>query len=94
MERVLNSKLLAYLEDNELLSDHQYGFRRGRSTGDLLVYVTHCWGEAIEKHFGALAVTLDILKGFDRVWHASLLGNSRIWCSCWPMQLAFRLLEW
>ncbi|KAJ2947549.1 hypothetical protein O0L34_g17337 [Tuta absoluta] len=75
MERVLNSKLLTYLEDNDLLSDRQYGFRRGRSTGDLLVYVTHCWGEAIEKNGEALAVSLDISKAFDRVWHASLLSK-------------------
>lgn len=75
MERVLNSKLLTYLEDNDLLSDRQYGFRRGRSTGDLLVYVTHCWGEAIEKHGEALAVSLDISKAFDRVWHANLLNK-------------------
>lgn len=73
MEKVLNSKLLTYLEQNDLLGDSQYGFRRGRSTGDLLVYVTHCWGEAIEKHGEALAVSLDISKAFDRVWHASLL---------------------
>ena len=75
MERVLNSKLLTYLEDNDLLSDRQYGFRRGRSTGDLLVYVTHCWGEVIENHGKALAVSLDISKAFDRVWHASLLSK-------------------
>lgn len=37
MERVLNSKLRTYLEDNDLHSDRQYGFRRGRSTGDLLM---------------------------------------------------------
>lgn len=45
MERVLNSRLMAYLEGNDLLSDRQYGFRRNRSTGDLLVYVTHLWGD-------------------------------------------------
>ncbi|KAJ2951379.1 hypothetical protein O0L34_g13520 [Tuta absoluta] len=45
-----------------------------RSTGDLLVYVTYCWGEAIEKNGEALAVSLDISKAFDRVWHASLLS--------------------
>lgn len=75
MERVLNSKLLAYLENNDLLSDRQYGFRRNRSTGDLLVYATHIWSEAIEKHGEALAVSLDVSKAFDRVWHTSLIGK-------------------
>ncbi|CAH2097689.1 unnamed protein product [Euphydryas editha] len=45
MERVVNNRLLAYLEDNDLLSDRQYGFRQRRSTGDLLVYATHLWGK-------------------------------------------------
>ncbi|XP_047997328.1 uncharacterized protein LOC125234949 [Leguminivora glycinivorella] len=75
MERVLNGKLLTYLETNDLLSDRQYGFRRGRSTGDLLAYVTHRCGEAIERNGEALAVSLDISKAFDRVWHASLLSK-------------------
>ena len=38
---------------------------------DLFVYVTHCWGEATEKHDEAFAIS----KAFDRVWRASLLGN-------------------
>ncbi|KAJ8707855.1 hypothetical protein PYW07_011532 [Mythimna separata] len=48
MERVLNSRLMAYLEGSDVLSDRQYGFRRNRSTGDLLA--THLWGEALEKN--------------------------------------------
>ncbi|CAG4933852.1 unnamed protein product [Colias eurytheme] len=73
MERVLNYRLLAYLEINGFLNDRQYGFRRNRSTGDLLVHATHIWGEAIENHGEALAVSLDISKAFDKVWHAGLL---------------------
>lgn len=75
MERVLNKKLLGYLEVNDLLSDRQYGFRQNRSTGDLLVYATHIWSEALEKYGEALAVSLDISKAFDRVWHDSLIGK-------------------
>ncbi|XP_046976468.1 uncharacterized protein LOC124542576 [Vanessa cardui] len=75
LERVLNNKLQAYLEDNDLLSDQQYGFRRNRSTGDLLVYATHIWGEAMDKYGEALAVSLDVSKAFDRVWHAGLLSK-------------------
>jgi hypothetical protein len=75
MERVLNNKLLAYLEGNDLLSDRQFGFRRNRSTGDLLIYATHLWGESVERHGEAIAVSLDISKAFDRVWHDSLIGK-------------------
>ncbi|CAG4952044.1 unnamed protein product [Colias eurytheme] len=75
MERLLNNRLLAYLETHDILSDRQYGFRKNRSTGDLLVHATHLWGQAIENYGEALAVSLDISKAFDRVWHASLLNR-------------------
>ncbi|CAF4937092.1 unnamed protein product [Pieris macdunnoughi] len=48
METIINCQLLWYLEGHQLISDSQYGFRRGRSAGDLLVYLTHRWAEAIE----------------------------------------------
>ncbi|CAH2217778.1 jg19661 [Pararge aegeria aegeria] len=63
MERVFNHRLLAYLEKNDLLSDQQYGFRRNRSTGDLLVYATHIWGEAIDKHDGSSSDQMAINAG-------------------------------
>ena len=75
MERVINTKLLRYLEDHDLLSDRQYGFRHGRSTGDLLVYLTHRWSVAVESQGEALAVSLDVAKAFDRVWHGGLLSK-------------------
>ena len=75
MERVLNRRLLQYLEDRQLISDRQYGFRHGRSAGDLLVYLTHRWAEALEGKGEAIAVGLDIAKAFDRVWHRALLSK-------------------
>ena len=41
MESIVNSQLLVYLEDHRLINDRQYGFRHGRYTGDLLVYLNH-----------------------------------------------------
>src|ERR1044072_9439083 len=42
-ETLLNSHLLDHLESHSLLSDPQYGFRRSRSTGDILSYLTDLW---------------------------------------------------
>jgi hypothetical protein len=75
MESIINCQLLRYLEDHQLLSDRQYGFRKGRSAGDLLVYLTHRWAQAIESKGEALAVSLDVAKAFDRVWHKALLSK-------------------
>ena len=50
-------------------------FIRGRSAGDLLVYLTDRWAWAIETKGEAMAVSLDIAKAFDRVWHKALLSK-------------------
>ncbi|RVE54942.1 hypothetical protein evm_000309 [Chilo suppressalis] len=75
LEKVLNNHLTRYLEDHSLIKDRQYGFRPKRSTGDLLAYLTHIWGEAVDKRGESLAISLDIAKAFDRVWHKSLLSK-------------------
>ena len=66
-ETLLNSHLIKHLESNKLLSHHQMGFRKARSTGDLLSYL---------RNFGkSFVVALDISKAFDIVWHKALLAK-------------------
>src|SRR6201990_1423295 len=74
-ETLLNSHFLDHLESHSLLSDHQYGFRRSRSTGDILSYLTDLWSSALRDHGETCVVALDISKAFDHVWHASLLSK-------------------
>ena len=74
-ESILNSHFLNHLEKNLLLSDHQYGFRKARSTGDLLSYLTHLWSSSLRDFGESFVVTLDISKAFDRVWHKALLAK-------------------
>ena len=75
MESIINKCLLSFLESSNLLSDHQYCFRCGRSTGDLLTYVTNLWSSALYSFGESRILTLDISKAFDRVWHKGLIAN-------------------
>ena len=75
MESIINKRLLSFLESSNLLSDHQYGFRRGRSTGDLLAYVTNLWSSALDSFGESRIIALDISKAFDRVWHKGLIAK-------------------
>ena len=72
-ERVINNKIIGYLESSRLLSDKQYGFRHQRSTADLLTVVTERIYRALDRCGEAKSVALDISKAFDRVWHEGLL---------------------
>ena len=58
-----------------MLSDHQHGFRKARSTGDLLSYLTHIWSSSLRDFGESFVVALDISKAFDRVWHKALLAK-------------------
>ena len=73
MEIVVNNCLRQYLEDNKLLFSSQYGFRLGRSSADALICLTQQWEDALDRRSDVLAVTLDIRKAFDRVWHRGLI---------------------
>ena len=73
--KLLNSHFIKHLESNNLLSDHQYGFRKARSTGDLLSYLTHVWSSSLKNFGESFVVALDISKAFDRVWHKALLAK-------------------
>ena len=74
-ESILNSHFLKHLESHSLLSDHQYGFRTARSTGDLLSYLTHIWSSSLRDFRESFVVALDISRAFDRVWRKVLLSK-------------------
>ena len=75
METLVTKQLLAFLETNNLLSDHQYGFRQARSTDDFLAYAVHTWSSVLESYGESRVISLDISKAFDRVWHKGLLAK-------------------
>ena len=75
METTFTKQLLAFLETNNRFSDHQYGFRQARSTGDLLAYAVHAWSSALESYGESRVISLDISKAFDRVWHKGFLAK-------------------
>ncbi|XP_047140024.2 probable RNA-directed DNA polymerase from transposon BS [Hydra vulgaris] len=71
-ESLINKHLISHLESNNLLSDHQYGFRSSRSTADVLTVITDRFYRALDRGGEVKAIALDISKAFDKVWHAGL----------------------
>ena len=69
------SKLvLTPTSSNNLLSDHQYGFCKSRST-DLLSCLIHALSSSLRNFGESFVVALDTSKAFDRVWHKALLAK-------------------
>ena len=73
IEKHVNNCLTTYLKVNNILSEHQFGFKRSHSTSDaLLAVVKECAFAMNDKKKCAL-VSIDLKKAFDVVNHNILL---------------------
>lgn len=67
IEKLLNNRLISYLNKHDILSNSQYGFRRGRSTQDAVKALTNEIITNVDKGNKCLTVFLDLKKAFDTV---------------------------
>ena len=73
LERIINKRLISYLESNSLLAPTQSGYRQNHSTEDQLAYFTQEVEDAFQEKKKVLAVYFDLSKAFDTVWKDGLL---------------------
>ena len=76
-EKLIAETLWRHLNQHSLVSPHQFGFRPGRSTSDLLLLLSQEWQDTLDEGLDTLVVALDIAGAFDRVWHSGLLAKLR-----------------
>lgn len=67
LERILNKRLTKYLEENQLLSPSQYGFRSGKSTSDAVHDLTNHVVINLDAGQKVLGIFLDLAKAFDTI---------------------------
>ena len=80
-ERIVASRLSAFLEKVDYFDENQAGFRKKRSTADQLFKLSQSVSTALKKHKKAVGVFLDVEKAFDAVWLEGLkykLGRPEI----------------
>ena len=71
-EKLLFRQLSNYLNDNNVLSQTQFGFRKSRSTKDALLYLTECVRQNMEANGSVFCAALDLSKAFDSICHHRL----------------------
>jgi hypothetical protein len=74
-ERLINRRLMTFLEANNLLVDQQSGFRRNRQCKDNLFTIAQTISETKIRKKKGVMVTFDIAAAFDSVIHDGLLAK-------------------
>lgn len=67
LEKLLNSRLIKHLNKNKILSDRQYGFRKGLSTENAVLDLTNNIIHHLEAKSKTIGIFLDLSKAFDTV---------------------------
>ena len=87
-ERMLKHRLTHFLESSRVFRSTQAGFRRGRSTNDILALMKQSVSTALSSSLYCVVVYLDFESAYDRVWQDGLLYKLReVGCDmrtlCW-----------
>lgn len=75
LEKLLNRRLINYLNKNNIVSAQQYGFRPGISTEDAVVDLASHITSALDQGLKCTGVFLDLQKAFDTVHIPALLSK-------------------
>ena len=72
-ERMVNKRLMWYLERNKILMDEQAGFRQFRSAEDQITYIAQTIEDGYQRQQHTATVWVDMEKAFDKVWKKGLV---------------------
>ena len=68
LEKIINKRIIQYLEFNNLLPTTQHGFRRGRGTDTAITIAHETIAHHIANHDQVYVILRDVSKAFDKVW--------------------------
>ena len=66
-ERLLHNQLYKYVEDNNILPNFQYGYRKNYSTCHAVLDFANEIGKTVDRKEVAIAIFMDLSKAFDTV---------------------------
>ena len=73
IEKLMHKRLYKFLDENNILYDKQYGFRKNNSTIFSLIEITEKIKESIDNNKFGCGIFIDLRKAFDTVNHKILI---------------------
>jgi len=77
LERMINTRLVWYLEKNNLLTVYQSGFRKHRNTVDHLIRLETKIRQSFIKHEHNVSIFFDLEKAYDTTWKFGIMRDLR-----------------
>jgi hypothetical protein len=77
-EKLLLKRLKPLIERQNIIPNHQFGFRQKHSTIDQVHRITDVIERALEEKLVCSSIFLDVAQAFDKVWHAGLIHKLKI----------------
>ena len=74
-EKIIYARLYGFLSTNNVISDTQFGFRKGHSTSHALNYSIETIFTSIEANNHVIGIFIDLSKAFDTINHSKLLSK-------------------
>ena len=78
-ERMVNNRLVWFLESKNLLSNRQFGFRKNKSTLDPLLMLSREIQNAFAIQNEVVGVFFDLEKAYDTTWRGGILNQLSSW---------------
>ena len=75
LERMINTRLIWYLEKSGILDRSQCGFRKHRSTTDHLVSLERYLRDAFAQRQQAVGLFFDLEKAYDTTWQYGIIRD-------------------
>lgn len=75
LEKIISSRVTMFLEKNNILTDFQFGFRKGKSTETALLAIKENVLQNIQNNLYTVGVFIDLSKAFDCINHNILINK-------------------
>ena len=75
MEKIVAARLIEFLDNNDILSRWQFGFRSGHSTTHPMVHFLNKISDSLNKKEHTISIFCDLKKAFDTCNHAILISK-------------------